>query len=49
MAKGTLHEGLTTKAPAGVDSSMKPKGGSVNSGTTRTTSPSRDAPGPRVA
>ena len=49
MAKGTLHEGLTAKAPEAVDAGMKAKGGSVNSGTTRSAPPTRDAPGPRVA
>lgn len=49
MAKGTLHEGLTTHSPAAVDASMKPKGGSVNSGTERSKPPEHSAPGPREA
>lgn len=35
MSKGHLHEGLKRHNPPGVDSSMKPPKGSVDSNTTR--------------
>ena len=35
MSKGHLHEGLKRSNPPGVDASMKPPSGSVDSKTTR--------------
>ena len=45
-----LHSGLSRKAPKGVDASMSPKGGSVNSDATRSgTAASPRTIGPRDA
>lgn len=45
-----MHKGMSRKSPAGVDSSMKPMGGSVDSGATRgKTAPTPRTLGPRDA
>lgn len=47
---GMLHAGLSRKNPAGVDSSMGCKGGSVNANPTRSkVAPNPKSLGPRTA